>query len=311
MQIGRQPTNHRTWRGAGELAHGIGQAARAEQLAARPMGLGDAIAVEQQPVPGGERLPAGVARPTSPCPNAGPGAGGRRASRGATASPSRSGRSPSACPPTPSRPSPAAPPPPGAIIHSRFAFVRVVAAHAVTDDHRPPRREWLIIEWPEDHDGPTDYWLSNLPQDTEPERLARLARLRWTIELDYRQLKGELGLDHYKGRSYRGFQHHFALVTRAHAFLTLERMCPKAPRAAGHSRRRCCSCSPSCAVGTAAGAPAARPSISTSSSSSPDGSNKVLLGRSPESRRPIWGARRAGALPSLRPRPVLRRRRPL
>ena len=159
MQIGRQPTNHRTWRGAGELAHGIGQAARAEQLAARPMGLGDAIAVEQQPVPGGERLPAGVARPTSPCPNAGPGAGGRRASRGATASPSRSGRSPSACPPTPSRPSPAAPPPPGAIIHSRFAFVRVVAAHAVTDDHRPPRREWLIIEWPEDHDGPTDYWL--------------------------------------------------------------------------------------------------------------------------------------------------------
>ena len=40
----------------------------------------------------------------------------------------------------------------------------------------PPREEWLIAEWPEDHDEPTDYWISNLPADTEPERLARLAR---------------------------------------------------------------------------------------------------------------------------------------
>lgn len=122
--------------------------------------------------------------------------------------------------------------PAGEIVHGRFAFVRVIAAHPVTRDHRPPRPEWLIIEWPEDQDAPTDYWLSNLPEDTEPERLARLARLRWTIELDYRQLKGELGLDHYEGRSYLGFHHHCALVTCAHAFLTLERMCPKAPRPA-------------------------------------------------------------------------------
>jgi SRSO17 transposase len=122
--------------------------------------------------------------------------------------------------------------PAGDIVESRFAFVRVVAAHAVTDDHKPPRWEWLIIEWPQDHDAPTDYWLSNLPADTSHERLARLARLRWTIELDYRQLKGELGLDHYEGRSYRGFHHHCALVTCAHAFLTLERMCPKARRPA-------------------------------------------------------------------------------
>jgi SRSO17 transposase len=122
--------------------------------------------------------------------------------------------------------------PAGEIVESRFAFVRVVAAHPVTDDHQPPRWEWLIIEWPQDHDAPTDYWLANLSDDTGPERLARLARLRWTIELDYRQLKGELGLDHYEGRSWRGFHHHCALVTCAHAFLTLERMCPKARRPA-------------------------------------------------------------------------------
>ena len=113
---------------------------------------------------------------------------------------------------------------------SRFAFVRVIAAHPVTRDRQAPREEWLIIQWPEGRDEPTDYWISNLPADTEPERLARLARLRWMIELDYRQLKGELGLDHYEGRSYLGFHHHCTLVTAAHGFLTLERADPNHPR---------------------------------------------------------------------------------
>jgi SRSO17 transposase len=122
--------------------------------------------------------------------------------------------------------------PAGEQISSRFACLRVVASHPVRTDCLPPREEWLIIEWPPGADTPTDYWLSNLPPNTARERLARLARLRWTIELDYRQLKGELGLDHYEGRSYPGFHHHCALVTCAHAFLTLERQDPKAPRPA-------------------------------------------------------------------------------
>ena len=120
----------------------------------------------------------------------------------------------------------------GEQIKSRFAFVRVVATHPVRNNNLPPREEWLIIEWPKGDEAPSDYWLSNLPPNTPRERLARLARLRWTIELDYRQLKGELGLDHYEGRSYLGFHHHCALVTCAHAFLTLERQDPKAPRPA-------------------------------------------------------------------------------
>jgi len=122
--------------------------------------------------------------------------------------------------------------PAGEDVESRFAFVRVVATHPVRTDCQPPRFEWLIIEWPQTEDAPTDYWLSNLPEPESRERLARLARLRWTIELDYRQLKGELGLDHYEGRSYAGFHHHTALVTCAHAFLTLERLCPPARRPA-------------------------------------------------------------------------------
>jgi SRSO17 transposase len=118
--------------------------------------------------------------------------------------------------------------PDGELMTSRFAFVRVRAAHRwqwgffATE----PREEWLICEWPEGAEKPTDYWLSNLPADTPPERLARLARLRWKIELDYKQLKSELGLDHYEGRSYLGWYHHTALVTAAHGFLTLERLHP-------------------------------------------------------------------------------------
>ena len=120
--------------------------------------------------------------------------------------------------------------PDGEPMSSRFALVRVRAAHGwqwgfATE----PCQEWLICEWPEGADEPTDYWLANLPADEEPERLARLARLRWKIELDYKQLKGELGLDHYEGRSYLGWRHHTALVTAAHGFLTLERLHPFRP----------------------------------------------------------------------------------
>ena len=127
-------------------------------------------------------------------------------------------------------------------VSSRFIFARVHAAHGWRDDARrqgwregsevPPREEWLIAEWPEDRDEPTDYWISNLPADTEPERLARLARMRWKMELDYKQLKGELGLDHYEGRSWLGWYHHTAMVTAAHGFLTLERLNPFRPRPA-------------------------------------------------------------------------------
>jgi SRSO17 transposase len=130
----------------------------------------------------------------------------------------------------------------GGPVTSRFIFARVHAAHGWRDDERrqgwregaevPPREEWLIAEWPDGYDEPTEYWISNLSADTEPERLTRLARLRWKMELDYKQLKGELGLDHYEGRSWLGWYHHTALVTAAHGFLTLERLHPFHPRPA-------------------------------------------------------------------------------
>jgi SRSO17 transposase len=123
--------------------------------------------------------------------------------------------------------------PDGEPVTSRFIFTRVRTLKQWTNGARKePREEWLIAEWPDGHDQPSDYWISNLPADTPPEQLARLARLRWKIELDYKQLKGELGLDHYEGRSWLGWHHHTALVTAAHGFLTLERQNPNHPRPA-------------------------------------------------------------------------------
>ena len=140
-------------------------------------------------------------------------------------------------------------------VRSRFAFKRVTAAHPVTRDRVAPREEWLIIEWAEGAEHPSDYWISNLPARTKPQRLARLARLRWMIELDYRQLKGELGLDHYEGRSYLGWYHHTALVTTAHAFLTLERTDPKAQRRASRSPKRSAYSCPSSTAGPVTATP--------------------------------------------------------
>jgi SRSO17 transposase len=91
---------------------------------------------------------------------------------------------------------------------------------------------WLLAQWPPGKDEPVKYWLSNLPADTPLARLVALAKLRWRVEHDYRELKQCLGLDHYEGRSYRGLHHHLTCVTVAHAFLTRCRLSRGDPHAA-------------------------------------------------------------------------------
>jgi SRSO17 transposase len=83
---------------------------------------------------------------------------------------------------------------------------------------------WLLAEWPPGKPEPTKYWLSNLPETAPLVELVGLARLRWRVEQDYRELKGGLGLDHFEGRGWVGWHHHVTLVSIAHGFLTLERL---------------------------------------------------------------------------------------
>jgi len=80
---------------------------------------------------------------------------------------------------------------------------------------------WLLIE--EQADGKLKFAFSNLPPDTSCVKAVRLWKSRWPVEQGYQQLKEELGLDHFEGRSWRGFHHHAALVLLAYGFLLLER----------------------------------------------------------------------------------------
>ncbi len=107
---------------------------------------------------------------------------------------------------------------------SRFAALRVRPSHRDEKRREPWPEVWLLVEWPEGEDEPTKYWLSNLPTHTSLERLVWLAKLRWLIERDYRELKQELGLGHYEGRGWPGFHHHAALAIAAYGFLLLERL---------------------------------------------------------------------------------------
>jgi SRSO17 transposase len=106
---------------------------------------------------------------------------------------------------------------------SRFARVRVRAAHRDYWRAESRREEWLLIEWPEGNAEPAKYWLATVPQDMPFDRLVDLAKLRWRIERDYQELKQELGLGHYEGRGWRGFHHHATLCIAAYAFLIAER----------------------------------------------------------------------------------------
>lgn len=108
--------------------------------------------------------------------------------------------------------------------HSRFAKLPVWAAHGWRSGTRTERvAEWLLIEWPTGEKQPVKYWLAQLDSATPGlRRLVRLAKARWRIELDYRELKEELGLDHFEGRHWLGWHHHVTLVTLAYAFLRAE-----------------------------------------------------------------------------------------
>jgi len=111
-------------------------------------------------------------------------------------------------------------------LSSRFARVVVWMANGLVQGKamEVPSEE-LLIEWPEGDKEPWRYWLSSLPpQRTSCRRLVRKAKGRFRIEQDYEEMKGEVGLDHFEGRSWQGWHHHVTLGTLAYAFLMLERM---------------------------------------------------------------------------------------
>jgi SRSO17 transposase len=109
-------------------------------------------------------------------------------------------------------------------LRGRFYAARIYSAERHTKKIRPTLKPiWLVVEDTGEEKRPFKFYFSNLPERTSLRRLVTLIKLRWRVERDYQELKSEIGLDHFEGRTWRGFHHHATLCAVAHGFLALRR----------------------------------------------------------------------------------------
>jgi SRSO17 transposase len=111
----------------------------------------------------------------------------------------------------------------GGELSARFAMRRVCPCADQREPLEARSTVWLLIEWREGEAQPANYYFSSLPEGTSLEALVRITTQRWRTERAYEDLKGELGLDHYEGRSFRGWHHHISVVLCCYAFAVAER----------------------------------------------------------------------------------------
>lgn len=109
-------------------------------------------------------------------------------------------------------------------LSARFAARRVVPAYDDPSRAAEQREElWLLVEWREGEAEPANYFLSSLPKRWTKKQLIRIVMQRWRTERIYEDMKGELGFDHYEGRSFQGWHHHVTVVLCCYAFVVAER----------------------------------------------------------------------------------------
>ena len=106
---------------------------------------------------------------------------------------------------------------------ARFVAIRVTPV-VLWRHHQPLRECWLLCERPDRRSAaPAKWYVSNLPVATPLRALVRAAHHRWAIEQQYQELKDELGLDHFEGRSFVGWHRHVVLTALAYTWLQQER----------------------------------------------------------------------------------------
>jgi len=105
----------------------------------------------------------------------------------------------------------------------QFARVRVRSAERCTKGLPPSEPLWLLIELNPQEKRPYKFYLSSLPEKAPMKVLVDLVKMRWRIEMDYRDMKQHLGLDEYEGRTWGGFHRHLAMVILMQTFIALHR----------------------------------------------------------------------------------------
>ncbi len=115
------------------------------------------------------------------------------------------------------------------LLKARFAALRVRVADGEPQrigdkgmQHMPGEEVWLVGE--RRVSGEQKYYLANLPADTDLKTLAATIKARWVCEQAHQQLKEELGLDHFEGRSWQGLHRHALMAMIAYAFLQHRRL---------------------------------------------------------------------------------------
>lgn len=107
----------------------------------------------------------------------------------------------------------------------RFCAIRVTPAHDWRERRLAPE-VWLLGERDLGAEPRTKFYLVNLPPTASLRALVRLAHQRWAIEQQYQELKDEIGLDHFEGRTWPGWERHVVLTAIAYSFLQSERCRP-------------------------------------------------------------------------------------
>ena len=107
-----------------------------------------------------------------------------------------------------------------------FAAVRVTPAHQWRHRRLAPEI-WLLCERGLGPTGRRKHYFVSLPATASLRALVVLAHQRWAIEQHYQDLKDELGLDHFEGRTYPGWEHHIVISAIAYAFVQTERRRPR------------------------------------------------------------------------------------
>lgn len=107
--------------------------------------------------------------------------------------------------------------------HARFTALRVTPAREWRHGRLAPEI-WLLGEEEAGRTRRIKYYFVHLPASSSLRALVRLTHQRWAIEQQYQELKSELGLDHFEGRTWPGWQHHAVLTAVAHAYIQRERM---------------------------------------------------------------------------------------
>ena len=106
--------------------------------------------------------------------------------------------------------------------HTRIAWCEVYLEHLLRQAGKEPEKVWLVIDWPEDAPAPYHFYLAHLHRPPAKARCLKLSRSRWHIEQYFQRAKDDLGLDHFEGRSWRGFHHHLVLSAVAYLFILVQ-----------------------------------------------------------------------------------------